>query len=220
MATYRIHKTANYTVMSNHHLRDRGLSYKAKGLMSVLLSLPDDWEHSVAGLASLSTDGKVAVKSAMDELASAGYVTVTKVYPHKGNGRISYVYDIYETPEHRDERTFEVEEPQEPEQPTLFDEPEPGQEPRLKAKAKPKAKQKPRRFVPPSPEEAEAYARSIGFELDGGRFCDYYETRGWKYKGNVAMRDWKAAVRNWKRSDQGGGKRSDEDSEWDSKHGW
>lgn len=99
MAVFRIHKTRNYTVMSNHHLRDRELSYKAKGLMSVILSLPEDWEYNIAGLAALSKDGKTAVSSALAELADAGYVTITKHYPTKGNGRITYVYDIFETPD-------------------------------------------------------------------------------------------------------------------------
>lgn len=64
-----------------------------------------------------------------------------------------------------------------------------------------RASQEPsKRFVPPTPKEAEGYAAGIGFKLDGARFVDYYEARGWKYKGGVAMKDWKAAVRTWKRS--------------------
>lgn len=57
-----------------------------------------------------------------------------------------------------------------------------------------------RRFIKPTPEEASSYASSQGFELDGGHFVDYYEARGWKYKGGTAMKDWRAAVRTWKRN--------------------
>ena len=53
-------------------------------------------------------------------------------------------------------------------------------------------------FVRPTPQDVEEYSKSIGFALDGNAFCDYYEARGWKYKGGVAMKDWKAAVRTWK----------------------
>ena len=98
MATYRIHKTANQMAMSSYHLMDRELSYKAKGLLSVMLTFQDDWSPSIEKLSSMSTDGSVAVKSAIDELAEAGYVVVTKVYPHDGSNRITYVYDVYEIP--------------------------------------------------------------------------------------------------------------------------
>lgn len=87
--------------MSNAHLRDRGLSLKAKGLLSMMLSLPDDWSYSYKGLASISKEGVTAIKSAMDELRERGYVVVSKRYPGRdgnGSGKIQYVYDIFETP--------------------------------------------------------------------------------------------------------------------------
>lgn len=100
MAVFRVHKTKDFTVMSNHHLRDRNLTLKAKGLLSVILSLPDDWKYSIAGLAAICKEGTSAVKSALQELTDAGYVTVTKLYPNQTEtGRIEYVYDIHETPQ-------------------------------------------------------------------------------------------------------------------------
>ena len=100
MAVFRVHKTKDFTVMSNHHLRDKNLTLKAKGLLSVILSLPDDWKYSIAGLASICKEGTSAVKSALQELTDAGYVTVTKLYPNQTEtGRIEYVYDIHETPQ-------------------------------------------------------------------------------------------------------------------------
>ena len=63
MAVFRVHKTRDFTVMSNHHLRDKNLTLKAKGLLSVILSLPDDWKYSIAGLASICKEGTSAVKS-------------------------------------------------------------------------------------------------------------------------------------------------------------
>lgn len=97
MAVFRVHKTDNYTVMSNQHLRDERLSLKAKGLLSLMLSLPDDWDYSAKGLATLSRDGEDAVKSALKELEEYKYLTRTSV---RENGVIrDWKYDIYETPQ-------------------------------------------------------------------------------------------------------------------------
>lgn len=99
MATIRVHKTKNYTVMSNTHLRDKKLSLKAKGLLSVMLSLPDTWDYSIAGLVAISKENETAVKSALNELKDNNYVVVTKENPTKSNGgRIRYTYEVYEEP--------------------------------------------------------------------------------------------------------------------------
>lgn len=99
MATIRVHKTKNYTVMSNTHLRDKNLSLKAKGLLCVMLSLPDNWDYSIAGLVAISKENETAVKSALNELRDNNYVVVTKENPTKSNGgRIKYTYEVYEEP--------------------------------------------------------------------------------------------------------------------------
>lgn len=99
MATIRVHKTKNYTVMSNTHLRDKNLSLKAKGLLSVMLSLPDNWDYSIAGLVAICKENETAVKSALSELKDNNYVAVTKENPTKSNGgRIKYTYEVYEEP--------------------------------------------------------------------------------------------------------------------------
>ena len=99
MATIRVHKTKNYTVMSNTHLRDKKLSLKAKGLLSVMLSLPDNWDYSIAGLVAICKENETAVKSALNELKDNNYVVVTKENPTKSNGeRIKYTYEVYEEP--------------------------------------------------------------------------------------------------------------------------
>lgn len=100
MAVFRVEKNQNYTCMANYHLRDRNLTLKAKGLLSVILSLPDDWKYSIAGLAAICKEGTSAVKSALQELTDAGYVTVDKLYPDQTEtGRIEYVYTIREKPQ-------------------------------------------------------------------------------------------------------------------------
>lgn len=103
MAVFRVQKTDNYTVMSNHHFREKGLSMAAKGLLSLMLSLPDEWDYSLAGLVAISKEGKTAVRSMLNELKEFGYVKVTKLMPNQtGTGRIEYIYDIFECPRKQD----------------------------------------------------------------------------------------------------------------------
>lgn len=97
MSVIRVNKTKNYTVMSNEHLKDKRLSLKAKGLLSVMLSLPDTWDYSISGLVAICKESETAVKSTLNELKSCGYLVVTKKMPNETeSGRIEYVYDILE----------------------------------------------------------------------------------------------------------------------------
>lgn len=98
MSVFRVHKTKDFTVLSNYHLKDNGLSLQAKGLLSVMLSLPDDWKYSISGLAAISKEGKKAIKSTLDELKEHGYLVVTKHAPKAGDRYISYEYDVFERP--------------------------------------------------------------------------------------------------------------------------
>ena len=71
---FRVERNKNFTVMSNHHFKNKDLSLKAKGLLSLMLSLPEDWNYNIQGLASLSRDGIDSVRSAIKELEHYGYV--------------------------------------------------------------------------------------------------------------------------------------------------
>lgn len=96
MPVFRIQKNNNYTVMSNYHLRDKELSLKAKGLMSFILSLPEDWDYSLKGLVSCLKEGKESVDSTLDELKARAYIKVTKIQNEKG--QFKYIYNIFEQP--------------------------------------------------------------------------------------------------------------------------
>lgn len=99
MSLFRVHKTKDFTIMSNTHFKEREMSLKAKGLLSLMLSLPDDWSYNIKGLCALSKDGKDSVMSALSELEKFGYLTRTRETDSKG--RFSGVrYDIFETPQH------------------------------------------------------------------------------------------------------------------------
>lgn len=99
MSVIRVEKTKNYTVMSNYHLKEKKMSLKAKGLLSLMLSLPDDWNYSIAGLVAICKENETAIKSTLKELQEFGYVIVEKIMPDKTeSGRIEYVYNIFEKP--------------------------------------------------------------------------------------------------------------------------
>jgi hypothetical protein len=98
MSIIRVNKTKNYTVLSNHHFKEKAMSLKAKGLLSLMLSLPDDWNYSIAGLVSLSKDGKDSVMGALAELEKFGYLNRLRTTNSKG--QFSGVeYNIYEEPQ-------------------------------------------------------------------------------------------------------------------------
>ena len=98
MAVYRVERTRDYTVMSNHHLKDTALSLKAKGLLSMFLSFPDDWNYSTRGLASICKEGVEAIGNTIKELEKAGYILRRQL--RGANGRITDTeYVIYERPQ-------------------------------------------------------------------------------------------------------------------------
>ena len=100
MATFRVKKTENYTVMSNHHLRNKELSLKAKGLLSQMLSLPEDWDYTLEGLSKINKEKVDAIRTAVIELEKQGYVK--RHQTRDENGRMSSnEYIIYETPQEK-----------------------------------------------------------------------------------------------------------------------
>lgn len=100
MSVVRVHKNANFTVMSNYHFKEKKMSLKAKGLLSLMLSLPDDWDYSIAGLATLSKDGKDSIMSALGELEKFGYLARTRLTNERGQFA-GVEYNIYEQPQEK-----------------------------------------------------------------------------------------------------------------------
>ena len=98
MPKYIVHKTKDYTVMGNTHFREKQMTLRAKGLLSLMLSLPDDWDYSIAGLCTLSKDGRDSVMNALKELESFGYLVRTKTTDEKGHFS-GYDYNVYEEPQ-------------------------------------------------------------------------------------------------------------------------
>ena len=110
MAVFRIEKTRDYTVMSNHHLRNAGLSLKSKGLLSMMLSLPEDWNYTTRGLAKICKEGTDSIGSALKELEHAGYIVRNRLRDSKGK-IVDVEYVIYETPHPLDTACPDTENP-------------------------------------------------------------------------------------------------------------
>lgn len=105
MAVCRIEKTKDYTVMANHHLRNKGLSLKAKGLLSLMLSLPEDWDYTVKGLAYICKDGIDSINGAIKELENTGYMHRQRVRNDRGQ-LTTTEYTIREYPQNMGGDTF------------------------------------------------------------------------------------------------------------------
>ena len=97
MPVIRVNKTKDYTVMANYHFRDKNLSLKAKGLLSMMLSLPDGWGYSIEGLVKLSSDGRASVMAALNELEKFNYLKRSRTRDRSGKPGEA-VYDIFEQP--------------------------------------------------------------------------------------------------------------------------
>ena len=221
MAIIRAKKNKNYTTMSNFHLRDGRLSLKAKGLMSIILSLPDNWNYSIEGLVSICKENKTAVNNALKELKDCGYVKVDKIMPDKTKSKkIEYIYTIFEKPqvknnEKQDTTNQDIDNQDIDNQDIGFlylenlaleNQPQSNtkesntKELNTKNKKESVKEKTLKRFSPPTLEEVRAYCLEKNIKVDPERFIDHYTSNGWKV-GRNPMKDWKAAVRNWGRSD-------------------
>ena len=107
MAVFRVEKTQNYTVMSNHHLRNKDLTLKAKGLLSQMLSLPDEWDFTLAGLSAINKESIDAIRTAVWELERAGYIERNQGRDTKGK-MLAIEYVIFEQPKVTSERSCPV----------------------------------------------------------------------------------------------------------------
>ena len=107
MAVFRVERNTGYTVMSNHHLRNKELSLKAKGLLSQMLSLPEDWDYTLAGLSYINRESIDAIRTAVWELEKAGYITRRQGRDEKGK-MTAIEYTIYEQPQPPGDTTPEL----------------------------------------------------------------------------------------------------------------
>lgn len=222
MAYFRINHNKNYTVMSNYHLKDKNLSLKAIGLLSKMLSLPDDWDFSVMGLVAICKENRTAVQAALKELEECGYLKRTKT--QDASGKFDWIYDIYEKPQADKPETEKpwtenpfmenpcMENPCTENVPQLntnkpsidksntneLNTNERGADARRAPKGDDQVKRK--AFTPPTVDEVKAYCIERNNGIDAHHFVDYYEARGWELSKGRKVKDWKACVRTWERN--------------------
>lgn len=203
MAKFTIHKTKDYTVLSNYHFRDKGLSLKAKGLLSLMLSLPEDWDYSIEGLVRLSSDAKSSVGSGLKELEENKYL-VRKPIRDKSK-IIDWEYNIYEQGienalltdfqevDNQEVENLEVENLEVENQPQYNTNIYNTKELNIKEEI---YKEERFNFKKPSIDEIGIYCNERKNSIDATKFYNYYESVGWLI-GKQRMKDWKACVRTW-----------------------
>lgn len=193
MAVFRVNRNKNYTHMANYHFRDRELTWKAKGILSTMLSLPDDWDYSLAGLSTLANDGLSATRAAIKELENHGYL---ERKPIRKDGKIAdWEYLIYEKPQ---VEKLVVENQQVENQQV---------ENRTQLSTKKSSTKKSntkevntKRFTPPTLEEVEAYCKERKNNVDAKKFFDFYDASEWVDSKGNQVKNWKQKVITWENS--------------------
>ena len=199
----RVERNDNYTVMANYHLRDKDLSCKAKGLMSFMLSLPENWDYSVNGLVSCLMEGKDAVRNMLKELEEKGYLVRSQTRNSKG-GFSDVEYVLHERP---------VSENPTADNPITAS-PIPENPPQINTNINnilneintnicPKAGK--RGFTPPTLEEVNEYIQEKGYSVDAKYFMDYYESAKWHDSKGKPVKNWKQRIVTWNRNGYGSG---------------
>lgn len=204
MAVIRINKTADYTVMSNAHFKEKEMSLKAKGLLSLMLSLPDSWDYSIAGLVAICKENETAVKSTLNELKSFGYLVVTKKMPNETqSGRIEYEYNIFEQPQGKQANekqgieNLPVEYQGVENQGQLSTNKPNTKKSKTKRSSTEDSKVERKRFVPPTLEEVQAYCAERKNNVDAKKFHDYFTASNWYDSKGNKVKSWKQKVITW-----------------------
>ena len=197
-------KERDYTVINNTVLKDERLSWKAKGVLCYLLSLPEDWVIYQSELLKHSTDGRESLRNAINELEEYGYLIIDKKRDEKGH--FTAIYKIIENPNEKTESgKTESENPTrenrhgktESENPTLLN--TNIQSTNLKSTNIQSTKRESKRFIIPTLEEIQNYCNERQNKINPEYFLDYYTARDWKFNNGGKMKDWKATIRNWER---------------------
>lgn len=186
MSVIRIVKDKNFVTMGKYHLKEKDMSLKAIGLLSIMLSLPDDWDYSISGLTAIRKESYDSIRATLNELEQFGYLNRTQI-TDKGKF-VDVEYTIFEKPI--------LEKP-------LTEKPITENQGQLNTNIinnlNNKKENIKERFVKPTLEEVEEYCRERNNNVDAESFIDFYESKGWMV-GKSKMKDWKACVRTWEKN--------------------
>ena len=219
MSVIRVNKGANYTVMSNYHLRDKNLSLKAKGLLSLMLSLPDSWDYTVKGLITLSKDGRDSVMNTLTELENNFYLSRIQVVDNCGKF-LGYDYEVYELPQTDIPFTVKPmsEKPMSENQhqinnninnissyednTNIINKEDDVNKENGNINITTKEKRKRRTFTPPTEQEVYDYANSRGRGDLARVFYDYYTTTEWYDSKGKKVISWKGKFITWEKNNE------------------
>ena len=185
MAIVRVVKDKNFITMGKYHLKEKDMSLKAIGLLSIMLSLPDDWDYSIKGLVKIRKESYDAIRTTLKELEQFGYLKRTQILD-KGKF-VDVEYTIYEKPILENPITEKpITENQTQYNTNIIEE------------INNKKEIYKERFKKPTLEEIEEYCKERNNNVDAKRFYDYYDTNDWKDKDNKQVKNWKQKmIANW-----------------------
>ena len=192
-------KSDSFVTIANSFLKDKNLSNKAKGVLAMILALPDNWDFCIKGMVSITKDGEASLRSAINEMKENGYCAMKPVRINNKIARWKYLFSGEKLTEKLLCDFLHVEnlhvENQAQYNNIINEE-------KVKNKKSisndiPKKEQRHKNFVKPTIEEIEAYIKSQGYKSSAEEFFNYHEAGGWVIGRNKPMRDWRAAVRTW-----------------------
>lgn len=200
MAIFRTHKLKNFTTISNYLIKDENLSLKDKGMMVVLLSLPETWEYSVLGLTAICKESKNTINDILNNLEKNEYLERKRIYE---NGKIkNWEYNIYELPKtlylkenqlhpkKQDIENLDIE---------ILDIENSTQ---LNTKELNTKKSK-KDFISPTLDEVKDYCLNVRHnKVDYQKFYDYYSTGEWKDSKGNKIKNWKQKIITWEKKDR------------------
>ena len=198
MGVFRVNRTENNTTISNYHLKDKNLSLKAKGLLSMMFSLPDDWDYSVRGLQMICKETKDTINGVLNELEKNNYLERKRIYC---DGKISdWEYNIYERndlhPKNQDIENQDI---------AFYDINKYTKELNTKEykeinNNKLLFTKKEQKIVKPTLEEVEQYCIERKNNVNAKKFYDYYEANNWKDQSGKPVKSWKQKmIANWEK---------------------
>ena len=196
---YRL-KSEHYTTIANEFLKDKELSNKAKGVLAMILALPDNWDFSIKGMVSIIKDGEASLRSAINEMKDKRYCVVKPVRINGKIARWKYYFSgeiITDAMEESLLCDFQQVENQQVENQAQYNNIDNDNNKKNKKGENNKSfSPKNKRFVKPTIKDIEKYIKEKDMHFEAERFFDYYESKGWMV-GKSPMKDWKAACRTW-----------------------
>lgn len=190
MSVVRVVKNKDYTAMANYHLKEKDMSLKAIGLLSIMLSLPENWDYSVSGLSEIRKESRNTINEILKELERFGYLNRTRIRDEKGK-IVEVEYTIYESP-YLKNQDMDYQDMENQDIDFLAQLNTNKVNTNISKYLNNKKEIYKEKFKKPTLEEIVAYCKERNNTVDAKRFYDYYETDNWK-----DVKNWKKKLITW-----------------------